>query len=190
VVREALARLRARGLIETVNGSGTSVRQPDATFLADALVRHLRFAGVQGEWVARLYEARETIEVTTAKLAAVRATDADLRQLADQLEAMQRFRDDSLHWTAADLGFHLTVASASHNLFLSTLLTPLVKVIERGIRESHRSPESVEAGLQAHEAVLARLKARQPVEAGEAMLQHLRDSQDRFVAAFGAEAPE
>src|ERR687883_1714586 len=44
VVREALARLRERGLIETVSGSGTFVRHPDADHLADAVVRHLRVA--------------------------------------------------------------------------------------------------------------------------------------------------
>jgi len=190
VVREALARLRARGLIETINGSGTYVRQPDPAFLADVLARHLRFAAVPSEWVGRLYEARETIEVSTTRLAAARGSEADFLHVAEQLEAMRASRDDQWRWTAADLGFHLMIASASHNLFLSTLLTPLVKVIERGIRESHRSSEAVNAGLRAHEEILESLRARDEDAAGEAMRRHLHDSKQRFASAFGAEVSE
>ena len=43
VVREALAQLRDRGLTETVSGSGTYVRRPDAHNLSELLPRHLHF---------------------------------------------------------------------------------------------------------------------------------------------------
>ena len=44
IVREALGRLRERGYLVTVTGSGTYVRRPDAWSMAEALKRHLRFA--------------------------------------------------------------------------------------------------------------------------------------------------
>jgi GntR family transcriptional regulator, transcriptional repressor for pyruvate dehydrogenase complex len=164
VVREALARLRERGLIETVNGSGTFVKHPDADHLTDAMVRHLRIA----------------IETATARLAAVRATEHDLEQIAARLEAMRSEQADVRRWTAADLGFHLAVAGASHNPFLSTLLAPLVKVIERGIIESFRSRAAVEAGLRAHSAVWERIRARDEAGAENAMREHLADSERRL----------
>jgi DNA-binding FadR family transcriptional regulator len=140
-----------------------------------------------------VYEARITIETATARLAAARASEHDLEQIAACLEAMRSERGDLQRWTAADLGFHLAVASASHNPFLSTLLAPLVKVIERGIMESFGSPEAVEAGLLAHESILERIQGRDAPGAEEAMRRHLIDSERRFAWARSGkheEAPE
>lgn len=180
VVREALARLRERGLIETVNGSGTFVKHPDADHLTDAVVRHLRIASGDVGSVGKVYEARIAIETTTARLAAVRATEHDLEQIAARLEAMRSERADVRRWTAADVGFHLAVAGASHNPFLSTLLAPLVKVIERGIIESFRSREAVEAGLRAHRLIWERIGAGDAAGAEDAMRGHLADSERRL----------
>jgi GntR family transcriptional regulator, transcriptional repressor for pyruvate dehydrogenase complex len=189
VVREALGRLRERGLIETVNGSGTFVKHPDADHLTDTLVRHLRVAAGDSGSVVKVYEARIAIETATARLAAARASEHDLEQIAACLEAMRSERGDVERWTAADLGFHLAVASACHNPFLSTMLAPLVKVIERGIIESFASSEAVEAGLRAHEQIWQRIHEGDARGAEEAMRRHLIDSERRFaLARFGTRA--
>lgn len=183
VVREALARLRERGLIETINGRGTFVKRPDADDLTDVLVRHLRVASGDNEAIHNVYEARIAIETATARLAATRATDHDRKELAAQLEEMRTQRHDLGRWIAADLGFHLTFARASHNPFLATLLTPLVKVIERFIIESFQSGSAVDAGVRAHERLWEALEARDAPAAEEAMREHLLDSERRFAQA-------
>src|SRR5687768_11390825 len=58
LVREALARLRERGLVETVTGSGTYVRHPDATDVSDALLRQLRIVKRSTRSLSGLFEAR------------------------------------------------------------------------------------------------------------------------------------
>jgi DNA-binding FadR family transcriptional regulator len=183
VVREALARLRERGLIETVSGSGTFVKHPDADHLSEAVLRHLRVAAGGTDSIRKVYEARLAIETATARLAAERATEHDIEHISTRLAAMRTDRDDLQRWTASDLGFHLAVASASHNPFLLTLLTPLVKVIEQGIIESFRSRQAVESGLKAHERILERIVTHDPPRAEEAMRDHLADSERRFAAA-------
>jgi GntR family transcriptional regulator, transcriptional repressor for pyruvate dehydrogenase complex len=183
VVREALGRLRERGLIETVNGSGTFVKHPDTDHLTDAVVRHLRVANDEDGSVSKVYEARIAIEASTARLAATRSNRHDREQLAAQLDAMRAERGDLERWTAADLGFHLAVANASHNPFLATLLAPLVKVIERGIIESFPNPDAVEAGLRAHETIWERIRTKDAEGAETAMREHLVDSERRFAAA-------
>lgn len=181
VVREALARLRERGLIETVNGSGTFVKPPDADHLTDAFLRHLRVAARAS--IAKAYEARIAIEAATARLAAERATKQDRAAIHARLDDMRLDQHDIERWTAADLGFHTAVASAAHNPFLVTLLAPLVKVIERGIIESFPSPAAVAAGLRAHELIWERLEARDADGAERAMREHLADSERRFASA-------
>jgi len=53
VVREALAQLRERGLVETVSGSGTFVKHPDADHLTEAVLRHLRVAAGETESIGK-----------------------------------------------------------------------------------------------------------------------------------------
>jgi DNA-binding FadR family transcriptional regulator len=182
VVREALAQLRERGLIETLSGSGTFVKRPDADHLTDAVLRHLRVAAGGTESIAKVYEARLAIESTTARLAAERATEHDLSEIEARLETMRGAARDVQLWTASDLGFHVAVAEASHNPFLSTLLAPLVKVIEHGIVESFKSRPAVRAGLRAHERICERIRERDGAGAEEAMREHLADSERRLTA--------
>jgi GntR family transcriptional repressor for pyruvate dehydrogenase complex len=184
VVREALAQLRERGLIETVSGSGTFVKHPDADHLTEAVLRHLRVAAGGTESIAKVYEARLAIESTTARLAAERASDHDVEQIASRLESMRAAGDggDVGLWTASDLGFHVDVARASHNPFLSTLLAPLVKVIEHGIAESFRSKRAIRSGLEAHHRIFDHISQLDPAGAELAMRDHLADSERRLSA--------
>ena len=182
VVREALAQLRERGLIETLSGSGTFVKRPDADHLTEAVLRHLRVAAGQTESIAKVYEARLAIESTTARLAAERATEHDLSVIETRLETMRSAARDVQEWTAADLGFHVAVAEASHNPFLATLLAPLVKVIEQGIVESFKSRAAVRAGLGAHERISECIHDRDAAGAEQAMREHLEDSERRLTS--------
>src|SRR5579884_3379853 len=178
VVREALAQLRERGLLETVSGSGTFVKRPDADHLTEAVLRHLRVAAGGSESIAKVYEARLALESTTARLAAERANDHDLAEIQARLEEMRAAAKDEQKWVAADLGFHVGVAEASHNPLLATL----VRVIEQTIAESFRSRPAVRAGLNAHEQIYDRIREHDPAGAELAMRAHLADSERRLTA--------
>jgi GntR family transcriptional repressor for pyruvate dehydrogenase complex len=186
IVREALVRLRERGLIETLNGTGTFVRRPDTDHLAESLLRHLRAAGGGRESVVRLYEARRAIETATARLAAEHATPHDHEQLALHLEEMRSGRADAQRWTAADLAFHHAVAAASHNPFLAAMLAPLARVISIGILEGRRAARATESGLRAHETIRDRIGAKDADGAQQAMLDHLLDSERRYASVLAS----
>lgn len=183
VVREALARLRERGLVVTVNGSGTYVRRPATEQLTEAFVRHIRGAP-DGADLSDLYEARLSIELAVARLAAERRKPEHLEALEAALAAMEAMRDDGDAWAEADLGFHLAVAEATGNPYFATLLTPLATAMVAGMQASRRSPASVRAGLAAHRQLLERLRAGDADGAVETMRSHLEDSRRRYAAAM------
>jgi DNA-binding FadR family transcriptional regulator len=180
VVREALALLRDRGYVHTVNGSGTFVRHPDASHVSAVLERHMMLTERDVLTVDHLYEARTAIEVTSARLAASRADEDDWAELRRHLDDMHRYRDDKALYAAADVGFHIALARASKNPLLPTLLTPLVRTIVEGVMESHRSPRGVTLGLKGHGMILEFVEAREADIAAEAMVKHLRDSRKIF----------
>lgn len=188
VVREALARLRERGLVETLNGSGTYVRRPVAAQLTEAFVRHVRGAAEPGAQLEQLYEARLAIELTVVRLAAERAGAEDVAALERRLAEMRTAGGDGTVWAEADLGFHLALADATGNAYFRTLLTPLAMAIVVGMAVSRRSAASVRAGLAAHDEILDRIRAHDPDGAVEAMRRHLEDSRERYADALADEA--
>jgi DNA-binding FadR family transcriptional regulator len=183
VVREALARLRERGLVETLNGSGTFVRRPDPGHLTDVFVRHLRGRGETADEIAALYEARTAIEVTTVRLATIRAGAEELEAIRRHMLEMERAKRDEQLWSDADLAFHTAIADATGNRYFHTLLAPLATAIVTGMHLSYRAGASRQAGLRAHRTILERMSARDPDGAVEAMREHLEDSRARYAAA-------
>jgi GntR family transcriptional regulator, transcriptional repressor for pyruvate dehydrogenase complex len=179
IIREALARLRDRGLVKTVTGSGTFVRQPDVDHLAEALLRQLREARTDGESIRDLYEARIAIETMTAQLAAVRATERDHEAIVRHLETMRSAQGDRDRWTDADFKFHLAISTASHNPFLSTLLAPLGRVIQRSIFET-QSARAVPTAIRMHDEIWDAIRRKDAIAAGDAMRRHLLDAQQYF----------
>jgi len=180
VVREALGQLRERGYVQTVNGSGTFVRHPDVNTISAAIERHLLFSEGHSITVDHLYEAREAIEVSAARLAALRADDSHRLLLLGHLEEMQVGREDRARYAAADMAFHVGVARASGNPLLPTLLTPLVRTILMGMLESHRTVDGVDLGLSMHAEILERIGDHDENGAGWAMAKHLADSRRLF----------
>jgi DNA-binding FadR family transcriptional regulator len=120
VVREALARLRDRGLIQSVRGSGSWVRrQPD-----EVLVRFAPVASLAD--IQRCFEFRAAIESRAAALAAEHhdaRTLAAIQTAFDDLEAVIRTHD--VDPVDADFAFHAAVAAAARNHFFAAALAML-----------------------------------------------------------------
>jgi GntR family transcriptional regulator, transcriptional repressor for pyruvate dehydrogenase complex len=189
VIREALARLREQGLIETRNGKGTFVRRPEGEYLSDTMLRQFRFAASYDlKWIDDLFEARFAVEVKTAELAARRATDVDLALICDSLKAQRQSLTDMPSWIPADFGFHLAVATSSHNPVLASLLTPMNKVIQETVAEGYRNPPAVTNGLAEHEEVWQKIKSRDAEGAADAMLRHLLQSEERSRSAYSSKS--
>ncbi len=180
VVREALALLRDRGYLHTVNGNGTFVRHPDVSHVSAALERHMNLTERDVLTVDHLYEARTAIEVAGARLAAQHADQADLEELRTYLADMRNKRGDKAAYAAADVGFHVAIARASKNPLLPALLTPLVRTIVEGVMESHRTPRGVTLGLKGHKLVLEAVEANDADLAASEMTKHLEDSRKIF----------
>ncbi len=173
VVREAIAELAGQGLLQRRQGRETVITLPDAEQL-ERLLR-LRFA-VQGADFASLQEYREVIEIGAARLAAVRATDADLEVLRERLHDLQAaVGEEELH--LRDQAFHREVARiAGNDMVLLTLdgITPLLFQLRKHAwagwtRAGGRLKEIVDA----HEVVFDAISAHDPDRAASAMQDHL-----------------
>ncbi|MHB8628455.1 MAG: FadR/GntR family transcriptional regulator [Aggregatilineales bacterium] len=127
--------------------------------------------------IAALYEARRTMEGTNVRLAAQRATEHDLNQLAECVRRMTEHAGAIDKWAEADLDFHVGIARATQNPFLVVLLQPLVDRIRGVIAEGYLVPGAVERGLEAHQHILAFIQNCDAEGAFQAIMAHLEDSE-------------
>lgn len=183
VVREAISRLQAAGLVETRHGVGTFVLSapPEGGL-------HLHTANVLTVLdVIAILELRISLETEAAWLAASRRTDAQLRALRQaldraQADAAQR-ADNAVN---ADLAFHLQVAQATGNRYFHDILEKLGNsLIPRSRLNSAELAHADQASYLAvvnreHEDIYHAIARRDPEAARAAMRMHLTNSRERL----------
>lgn len=170
-VREALRTLEHRGLVVVRQGStgGYFVREADATPLFRDLHTLLRLGRVS---VQQLLEARALLEPSLAELAARRATDADLKALAQCLEQRAGAPPDRAR--ALDAEFHRLLADTAGNP-VHAVVTHVLMHLEREVVAPRFEPAGTESAEIAsdHVRILDALAARNPAEARSRMEAHI-----------------
>jgi GntR family transcriptional regulator, transcriptional repressor for pyruvate dehydrogenase complex len=179
-VREALARLRADGIIVTRRGSGTTIgRRPDPE------VR--RFAPLETlSDIRRCYEFRLVTESGAAELAAIKADEDDIHAIQSAWDQLERVVESQQGIGAKDdFAFHLAVARASKNQFFITVMSFIEEQVEVSMNLSRnlsfvKTLERQKLVQREHLDVLEAIRARDSARAGEAMRAHLRNALDRM----------
>lgn len=180
VLREAVARLKADGLIDTQQGRGTFV-------LAQSPALPFRFKPPtpdNAQSIIDLAELRLGVEGTAAALAAQRRTQGQLARLKDCLDRMEQSVKDGSSGTEADLDFHQTIAEATGNAHYRMFMDYLQKFFVAAIGTS-RSRSAQKPGLskkvqEEHRAIYKAIAAQDPEAAELAIKIHIRAAAARM----------
>ncbi|MCH7230902.1 FadR family transcriptional regulator [Glycomyces sp. L485] len=170
-LREAVRALALMNILHVRQGDGTYVTSLDSRLLLDALNFVVDFH--RDDSVMQLLEVRRVIEPAATEMAAVRIADEQLQHLSHLLKVGDETSSvDEL--VANDLEFHRSVAEASGNDVLSSLVdglsAPTQRVrIWRGLTEHG----ALERTLSEHRAIYDALVARQPDLAKSWMTVHI-----------------
>ena len=111
----------------------------------------------------------------TAQLAARYATAAQLKELRDLVAQMRAAGADSARRVASDMAIHSVIAEASGNPLNSLLLGALRSPVEASARMhlgDSRSESELIRVIDAHDAVVERICAGDPMGAASAMSYH------------------
>lgn len=189
VVREAISRLQASGLVETRHGIGTFVAQPSE----EALRISLNAVNTAIDAVA-LLEVRIALEVEAAVLAAQRRTPeqlAAIRQALDRLIALESAGDTSVQSSIeADFAFHHSIAMATGNAYFPQYLAHLGKDSiprSRLLIDNPSHQRYLYKLNQEHRLMYLAIQAQDPIAASEAARNHLVNSQLRLKRALEAQ---
>lgn len=166
VVREAIARLKSDGYVETRQGKGA--------FVAAAPGGNAFRLKAEGD---DLLELRALIEADCAALAAERHTAADLAALRAASDAMRDAVSKGGLGLAEDIRFHDVLAEAAHN----PALRRFAAFVGRHAREamqlarlSQLKEQNRLAEIEAeHTAIISAVAARDPAAARQALQHHI-----------------
>jgi len=179
-LREAVKRLVAKGLLVSRQGGGNFITENLGASFSDPLVQLLES---HPEAHRDLLEFRRTLEADCAYYAALRATEVDKEKLAQawaELENCYRNpSEDTLEReAAADAGFHLAIAEASHNAVLLHTMRNLFNMLKHNIVTSIAGLYSKETNtrrglLEQHHYLLQAILEGQAEQARKVAGEHI-----------------
>ena len=176
-LREALRILSTRGLVEVRRGIGTFVTQ-SRSIHADYDVLKIQDTNVNTK---DLYEMRLMFEPQAAYYACLRASDEELETIFRYGELNERMiRHQDPQWDETEQKFHNSIASATHNPFITSLLPIFNRAIHHGILLAAQSPQVAEMTLHDHRVLMQYLKDRNPEGAKTAMYLHIINTMREF----------
>lgn len=181
VVREAISKLQASGLVETRHGIGTFV-----VGLGDGAAFR-----IAPEQIATLHdviavlELRIGLETEAAALAAARRTERNLAEMRSALDAFAAALAEGRDAVGPDFQFHQEVARATQNPHFAELMSTLgAMIIPRArlgagadVSEAQRS-YLLRANAE-HENIFDAISNRDSDAARAAMRTHLANSRER-----------
>ena len=184
VVREAISKLQASGLVETRHGIGTFVlglgQTPGFKITADQLST-LRD-------VIAVLEVRIGVETEAAALAAQRRTDVNLKAMREALDAVTAAVEAGRDAVSADFQFHLEIARATQNSHFAELMGTLGSmIIPRARLDASAAMAAPDDDRRQylrrvngeHESIYDAIVGQDPDAARAAMRTHLANSRER-----------
>lgn len=181
VIREAIAALRADGLVDPRQGAGVFVLEPlSAPVLPFQNVDNARVSSV-----IELLELRTPVETEAAALAAQRRSPAQEEAIIERHHAIIACIQNGQPTIEADFELHLAIAEATNN----PRFVEFLRIMGEGMipRSALREPDSERTSsdylrrlVEEHGRIVAAISNGDVDDAREAMRIHLSGSQQRY----------
>ncbi len=184
VIREALKRLNARGIVQTINGSGSYVSSVTVGDLQASLQRYTAMMQ-PGHDFTELFDLRILLEAGAAAMLAESGDAAAHAAVAAAIAEMDAVRDDVPRFADADINFHLGVVKATGNSLLMAIHAAIEPLMRRLASEMYRDTRKTDGIFAEHRKILDAITGRDPDAAAQAMRSHLSASKTQWQRFLG-----
>jgi GntR family transcriptional repressor for pyruvate dehydrogenase complex len=169
-LRSGIGFLSAMGVLKSRHGAGTFVSSGPAALDSQSL-------SVLGSlhhflpW--QMFEARLVLEANIAALAAERATDEHIAELAEEVTEMYAALDDPHEYLIHDVRFHRTIAKAAGNPILGALMETIASNLYDNRRLTVDNALDLKESAEMHREIYRAIRSHNPPQARRAMEEHL-----------------
>jgi DNA-binding FadR family transcriptional regulator len=181
VVREAVARLKSEGMVNSHQGRGVFVNERGTR----QAFRLKTTALDDAQSIAHVIELLVAIETAAARHAALRHTPDDLKRIKRALIGMEYAIINDELGDEEDFAFHQAIVDSTKNPHFIALNAYLEQHVRRLIRQARSNTATyhhnlVEAVQREHQAILKAIEARDADAAALAAETHLRNAGKRL----------
>lgn len=169
-VREALKVLEFMGVVQNIRGEGMYIQNIDIANLVDKLEFAIE---TTGDTIDELFELRETLETTAAKLAAQRRTEKDIKKMKAAIDDMEANITKGVEVYEASYHFHNAVIKAAKNKVLYRVYESLNEFLKVSREATLSHKERLEKSLDYHKRIFEEIVEQNPDGAMSVMLEHL-----------------
>jgi GntR family transcriptional repressor for pyruvate dehydrogenase complex len=171
-LRAGIRSIAAVGIIQSRQGAGTFVVDADGPPSLDSSPLRL-MAALHGFTTTEMFEARLSIEMAIAGLAAERATGDQMASMAEELAGMYASLDDPEQYLVHDMRFHQMVAAASGNRILTALMNMVATILFDVRSKTVKRAKDLKESAEMHRGIYRAIRDRNPESARLAMRDHL-----------------
>ena len=172
-VRDAIKKLEFYGILKTLPQSGTIVAGIGITALEGLITDVLK---LENSDFHALVETRVMLEIESAKLAAERRTEEDIKNIRTALKAFELQVGAGKQGVEEDLLFHLQIAEASKNSVLKSLMLIIIPDIIREFKQLEICKDGrYYKALEDHKVIFDHIINQEPEKVAEAMKVHLSE---------------
>jgi GntR family transcriptional repressor for pyruvate dehydrogenase complex len=177
VVREAIAALRADGLVEPRRGAGVFVMEQVATAAKPFQgVDHARISSI-----VELIELRAAVESEAAALAAIRRSPAQEEEIIERHHQVLACIEAGRPTVDADFALHRAIVMAANNSRFTEFIDLIgPNAIPRANLQLAPDPEYLGQIHREHDRIVTAISNRESDAARAAMQDHLSGSQRRY----------
>lgn len=164
---QALVALEVLGVIDVQHGTGAVL------MYRPSVAKVLRELQAHKNRLPEIVEARSTLEVKLAALAAERRTDADLAKIDQALVVMDAEIKEGGRGARGDELFHEAVTGAAKSAVLQKLMTFIAEMVLETRIESLGQPGRPERSLESHHKIADAIRRGDAEGAAAAMGEHI-----------------
>jgi GntR family transcriptional repressor for pyruvate dehydrogenase complex len=169
-LRAGIGFLSAMGVLKSRHGAGTFVSSGPPALDSSSLTV---LGALHGFLPWQMFEARLVIEASVASLAAERATDEHIAELAEEVAEMYAALGDPHEYLIHDVRFHRTIARASGNPILAALMETITANLYDDRSLTVQNSQDLKESAEMHREIYRAIRSHNPPQAKHSMEQHL-----------------
>ncbi len=175
-LRAGIRSLTAVGILQSRQGAGTFVAEAEDSPTLDSSPLRM-MAALHGFTSDEMFEARLALEMSIAGMAAERATSEQITLMSEEIAGMYASLDEPEQYLVHDMRFHQTVAAASNNRILTSLMNMIATILFDSRSKTVKRAKDLKQSAEQHHNIYRAMRERDPQAARTAMHDHLIQTQ-------------